>query len=158
MDTKKLLKVSLVAAIYAVITYVLAPISFGAVQFRLSEVMTLLAFVDPLYVPALTLGCAIANLFSPAGVIDVIVGTAATFIATFAMSKSKNIIIASLYPTIINAVMIGAMLYYAFNLPLVLSALQVGAGEFVVVTLIGVPIFKLLSRDKNLKNMLKISE
>jgi uncharacterized membrane protein len=158
MDTKKLLKVSLVAAIYAVITYVLAPISFGAVQFRLSEVMTLLAFVDPLYVPALTLGCAIANLFSPAGVLDVIVGTAATFIATFAMSKSKNMIIASLYPTIVNAVMIGAMLYYAFNLPLVLSALQVGAGEFVVVTLIGVPIFKLLSRDKNLKNMLKISK
>lgn len=158
MDTKKLLKVSLVAAIYAVITYVLAPISFGAVQFRLSEVMTLLAFIDPLYVPALTLGCAIANLFSPAGVLDVIVGTAATFIATFAMSKSKNMIIASLYPTIVNAVMIGAMLYYAFNLPLVLSALQVGAGEFVVVTLIGVPIFKLLLRDKNLKNMLKISE
>lgn len=158
MDTKKLLKVSLVAAIYAVITYVLAPISFGAVQFRLSEVMTLLAFIDPLYVPALTLGCGIANLFSPAGVIDVIVGTAATFIATFAMSKSKNVIIASLYPTIVNAVMIGAMLYYAFNLPLVLSALQIGAGEFVVVTLIGVPIFKLLSRDKNLKNMLKISE
>jgi len=158
MDTKKLLKVSLVAAIYAVITYVLAPISFGAVQFRLSEIMTLLAFVDPLYVPALTLGCAIANLFSPAGVIDVIVGTAATFIATFAMSKSKNMIIASLYPTIVNAVMIGAMLYYAFNLPLVLSALQVGVGEFVVVTLIGVPIFKLLSRNKNLKNILKISE
>ncbi len=158
MDTKKLLKVSLVAAIYAVITYVLAPISFGAIQFRLSEIMTLLAFIDPLYVPALTLGCGIANLFSPVGVIDVIVGTAATFIATFAMSKSKNMIIASLYPTIVNAVMIGAMLYYAFNLPLVLSALQVGVGEFVVVTLIGVPIFKLLSRNKNLKNILKISE
>ncbi|GAA0121720.1 QueT transporter family protein [Clostridium faecium] len=158
MDTKKLLKVSLVAAIYAVITYVLAPISFGAVQFRLSEIMTLLAFIDPLYVPALTLGCAIANLFSPAGVIDVIVGTAATFIATFAMSKSKNMIIASLYPTIVSGIMIGAMLYYAFNLPFGLSALQVGAGEFVVVTLIGVPVFKLLSRDKNLKNILKISD
>ncbi|WP_291561652.1 MULTISPECIES: QueT transporter family protein [unclassified Clostridium] len=158
MDTKKLLKVSLVAAIYAVITYVLAPISFGAIQFRLSEIMTLLAFIDPLYVPALTLGCGIANLFSPVGVIDVIVGTAATFIATFAMSKSKNMIIASLYPTIVNAIMIGAMLYYAFNLPLVLSALQVGVGEFVVVTIIGVPVFKLVLKDKSLRDILKISE
>ncbi|HAG42206.1 MAG TPA: QueT transporter family protein [Clostridium sp.] len=158
MDTKKLLKVSLVAAIYAVITYVLAPISFGAVQFRLSEIMTLLAFIDPLYVPALTLGCGIANLFSPAGVIDVIVGTAATFIATFAMSKSKNMIIASLYPTIVNSAMIGAMLYYAFNLPLFLSALQVGVGEFVVVTIIGVPVFKLLLKDKSLSDILKISK
>ena len=86
------------AAFYAVLTVAMAPISYGAVQLRLSEVMTLLAFVDPVFIPGLVLGNFIANLFSPFGLPDVVFGTLATFIAVFMMSKMKSMLIASFWP------------------------------------------------------------
>lgn len=103
----KLVKIALVAAVYAVLTIAIAPISYGAVQFRLSEVMTLLAFIDPLYIPGLVLGCAIANLYSTVGVVDVVVGTFATFLSVYMISKSKKLFIATLWSTLFNGFIIG---------------------------------------------------
>jgi len=153
----KLLKMALVAAIYIALTFVFAPLSFLGVQFRFSEVMVLLAIVDPLYIPALTIGCFISNfLLSPMGMVDVIVGTAATLFSLIAMSKTKNLFVASLWPTIFNAVMIGAELYYVLNLPFWLSVLQVAVGEFTVVSIVGVVIFKYILKNRSLLNTLKL--
>ncbi|EOR20617.1 hypothetical protein A500_16190 [Clostridium sartagoforme AAU1] len=150
--TKKLVKAALVAAIYAALTIVLAPISYGPVQFRLSEVLVLLAFIDPFYIVGLTIGCLLANILGGLGIMDIIFGTLATFLSVSAISltakyiKSKklSLIIASLWPTIFNGVIIGWMLNYVLGVPLVLTMLQVGIGEFVVVTVVGVPVFKLI--------------
>ncbi len=153
----KLLKMALVAAIYVALTFVFAPLSFLGVQFRFSEVMVLLAFVDPLYIPALTIGCFISNfLLSPMGMVDVIIGTLATLFATIGISKSKNLFIASLWPTIFNAFMVGAELYYVLNLPFWLSTLQVAIGEFTVVSIVGVVIFKYILDNKSLLQALKL--
>lgn len=95
LNSKKMAMIGATAAIYAVLTVAMAPISYGAVQLRLSEVMTLLAFVDPVFIPGLVLGNFIANLFSPFGLPDVVFGTLATFIAVFMMSKMKSMFIAS---------------------------------------------------------------
>lgn len=150
--TKKLVKAALVAAIYAALTIVLAPISYGPVQFRLSEVLVLLAFIDPFYIVGLTIGCLLANILGGLGIMDIVFGTLATFLSVSAISltakyiKSKklSLIIASLCPTIFNGVIIGWMLNYVLGVPLVLTMLQVGIGEFVVVTVVGVPVFKLI--------------
>ena len=83
---------------------------------------------------------------------DAIVGTLATFISVYAISltrkyiKSNNIslVIASLWPTIFNGIIIGWMLNVLYELPLVLSAAEVAIGEFVVVTMVGVPIIKFI--------------
>ncbi|MEG0320128.1 MAG: QueT transporter family protein, partial [Niameybacter sp.] len=80
-STKRLVTVALVAALYAVLTVALAPISYGNLQFRVSELMVLLAFFDPFYIGGLTLGCFIANLLGPNGIMDVIFGTLATFVS-----------------------------------------------------------------------------
>ena len=53
--------------------------------------------------------------------------------------------VASLWPVLINALIIGLMLNVFFKYPLILSMLQVGIGEFGVVTIIGVPLFKIIS-------------
>ncbi|MCY6957130.1 QueT transporter family protein [Clostridium brassicae] len=157
IKTSILIKMALVAAIYAVLTAGLSPISYGAVQFRLSEIMVLLAFIDPLYIPGLVLGCAIANLFSPLGIVDVVVGSFATFISVYMISKTKNLLIASIWPTV-NCVFVGAELYYISKLPFWLTTLQVALGEFVVVTLLGYPIFKyLILKNKNIVNALRIN-
>ncbi len=55
---------AIAAALYVVLTWAVAPLSFGAVQLRFSEVMILLVFVDKRYGPAMILACALANCFS----------------------------------------------------------------------------------------------
>ncbi|AEB76769.1 QueT transporter family protein [Clostridium botulinum] len=152
----KIAKVAIVAAVYAVLTAAIAPISYGPIQFRLSEVMTLLAFIDPIYIPGLVLGCAISNLFSPLGIVDVVVGTTATFISVYMISKCKNLFVASLWPTI-NCVFIGGELYFLQHLPFWLTSLQVAIGEFVVVTIIGYPVFKILLKNNSVMRVLKVN-
>ncbi len=151
MTTNKIVKAAIIASLYAALTVGLSPISYGAIQFRLSEVLVLLAFVNFDYIVGLTIGCLIANLLGPNGLPDVIFGTLATFISAYLIYltskfiKSKHAIwVASLWPVIINAVIIGLMLNVTLKLPLILSMLEVGIGEFGAVTIVGVPLFKII--------------
>lgn len=145
--TKRIVLTAVIAALYAVTTLVIAPLSFGNYQFRISEVLVLLALFDPLYIGGLTLGCFIANMLGPNGIMDVIFGTIATFISVLAVyytpkvirNSKSALIIASLWPTIINGIIVGGMLSYLYALPLILTVFQVALGEFVVVTILGVP-------------------
>lgn len=150
--TKRIVRTAVIAALYAVFTLVLAPMSYGNVQFRISEIMVLLAFFDPFYIGGLTLGCFIANVLGPNGIVDAIFGTIATFVSVYAISLTGRIIkndrialaIASLWPTIFNGIIIGWELNYLYQLPLILSMLEVAAGEIVVVSIIGVPVMTLI--------------
>ena len=149
MTTNRIVKTAIVASIYAALTIGLSPLSYGPVQFRLSEVLVLLAIVNSDYIIGLTIGCLIANLLGPYGLADIICGTFATFVSVYLIYitpkfvKGKYAIwVASLWPVIANAVIIGLMLNIFFKLPLIISMLQVGIGEFGVVTIIGVPLFK----------------
>ncbi|AWK52323.1 QueT transporter family protein [Clostridium beijerinckii] len=149
---KRLVRTAIIAALYAAITLALAPISYGSVQFRVSEIMVLLAFFDPFYIGGLTIGCFIANILGPNGVADIMFGTLATFISVYAISltgkfvknNKASIIIASLWPTIFNGIIVGWMLNYLYQLPLILSISEVAIGEFVVVTIVGVPVIKFI--------------
>lgn len=150
--TKRLVRTAVIAALYAVLTLVLAPLSYGNVQFRISEIMVLLAFFDPFYIGGLTLGCFIANILGPNGMVDAVFGTIATFISVYAISLTgkyiKNdktaLVAASFWPTIFNGLIIGCELNYLYQLPLILSMLEVAAGEIVVVTIVGVPVMSLI--------------
>ncbi|NMS88936.1 QueT transporter family protein [Clostridioides difficile] len=153
---------AVVTAIYAVLTLSLGFISYGPIQFRVAEIMMLLAFLDKGYIVGLTLGCFLANVIGPYGVPDIVFGTLATFISGSLIYVTKKIggqnkgtlIIASVWPTIVNAVVVGLMLNIFFGLPLILSMIQVGFGEFVVVTVVGVPFFSFLM--KKYKNVIDI--
>lgn len=175
MNTSKktlmLVKMALVVAIYVAVTGVLAPISFGNIQFRLSEVLILLVFVDAAYVLPLTLGCITANfLFSTMGIIDVVCGSAATFIALLLMVGTKKLLlredksnltsvifIGSLWASIVNGLIIGGELYYILKLPFWLSVIEVALGEFGVVSIIGVIVLKFLLNNESLSKKLKIA-
>ncbi|MFR8871163.1 QueT transporter family protein [Paraclostridium sordellii] len=152
--TKKLVMTSLVAAIYAVLTLVLGAISYGPIQFRIAEIMVLLAFIKKDYIWGLTIGCFLANVIGPYGVPDIVFGTTATFLSVYAIyltgkvmkGKKYAILIASIWPTLINAVIIGFMLNIFVGMPLILSMIQVGFGEFVVIIIIGVPLYKIIGK------------
>lgn len=157
IDMKDFAASSMVAAIYVVLTVGLAPISYGAFQFRISEVLNLLVFFNPLYAPGLIIGCLISNLFSPLGIIDVVFGTLATVFSVVCISRTKNLFIASLWPTV-SCILIGAEIAYLEGLtfiPFVTVTLSVMFGEFVVVTGLGVPLFKLLSANEGLCGILR---
>ena len=78
---KSLARAGMIAAIYAALTLIFAPISFNAVQFRISEAMTVLPILLPEAVPGLAVGCLVANILGGAALPDVIGGTLATLIA-----------------------------------------------------------------------------
>ena len=151
LKTKRLVRTAVIAALYALLTVALAPISYGSFQFRVSEILVLLAYFDPFYVGGLTLGCFIANLLGPNGTMDVIFGTLATFISVGAISltakyiKNKaSLFIASLWPTIFNGLIIGWMLNITVGAPLWITIGEVALGEFVVITIVGIPVFKMI--------------
>nr|WP_312579068.1 QueT transporter family protein [Sedimentibacter sp.] len=155
-------KTALIAAAYAAITIAFSFLSYGQVQFRISEILVLFAFIDPKYTTGLILGCILANLPSPLGVIDVVVGPIATLIAilfiigvkkAFGYNK-KSLIIASLGPVISNAVIVGLELTYLFQTPFWMNALYVGLGEFVVVTIVGtIVVSGIMKNDRVLEKL-----
>jgi uncharacterized membrane protein len=150
--TEKIVKTGLIAAIYAVLTILIAPLGYGPIQFRISEVLVLLAFLNPFYTAGLTLGCLLANIFGGLGVLDIVFGTLATFISCKGIELTRkyikkdnlSLILASLWPVVINGIIIGIMLAYVENIPFYIPAIQVALSEFIIVTIIGVPVFKVL--------------
>lgn len=142
-NVKNLARLAIVAAMYVVLTLAVAPLSFGAVQFRFSEVLVLLCFYRKDYAPALILGCFIANLFSPFGLYDIIFGTLATAVAVIPMYYMKNIFLAALLPVVSNGIIVGIELFLCGE-PLWFSMGTVAFGELGAVGVLGVVIFKLI--------------
>ena len=160
MSLRNLLLNAAVAALYAAMTLALAPISYGPIQVRLSECLTLLAFYSGQWIPGLALGCLIANLGSPFGVTDMLVGTLATFLSVSLMRFGRNIFLASLFPVVMNGVLIAGELLYLSEIPQdavsVLGTMAyIGAGEFVAVSLIGPVIFRLLLKNPLIASYIK---
>ena len=156
VNTKFLVSTALIAAIYVVMTLAIAPLSFGMIQIRISEVLMLMAFIDKKYAPGLVLGCFIANCFSPFGMMDVVFGTACTAASLVGITKcSKTLFGASLWPVLCNA-FIGIELYL-FGSPLLLSMATVAFGEFLSVSVVGYVLFRQVLKNSTLVDRVKIA-
>lgn len=111
---KSLARAGVTGALYALLTIALAPISYGVLQFRVSEALTVLPLIFPETAIGLTIGCFIANIFSVNGPIDLVLGTLATFIASLItafigkkITKTiPKIILGILPPVFINAIIV----------------------------------------------------
>lgn len=152
---KILARYGLITGLYVALTWALPEFSYGVVQFRISEILNLLAFYNPIYVIPITLGCGIANLFSPFGIIDVIVGSAHTFVSLYCMTKVKKDIIAALFPALFSF-MIGLEMMFLSDTSLnfFLITGQVMLSELVIVGLISVPFYRILSRNHEVMRIL----
>jgi uncharacterized membrane protein len=152
--------IGITAAMYAALTLALPFPAYGSIQFRVSEILNLLPFINPVFAPGIIIGCFAVNLFSDIP-FDFIVGTMATVITMLCVTKfSPNLFIASLYPTIINGIIVGIELNLAFvEQPTFVSFLimagSVMAGEFVVMTVVGFHIFRQLMKNEKFMKMLK---
>ena len=141
---------AMVAALYAVLSYFsnIFGLAYGPIQFRFSEALCVLPFLFPATAPGLFVGCLIANLLSPYGAMDIVVGSLATLIAAVWTSKVRHWWMAWLPPVLCNAIIVGLVLTYAYGIDMLwMNMLTVGLGEAVVCYVLGVPMIKLLSRQ-----------
>ena len=137
---------AVLAALYVALT-VLLPFSYGPVQFRISEALTLLPVLFPQSIPGLTLGCLIANLLGSSTPWDVIFGTLTTLLAAIATYRLRqNIWLAAAAPVLGNGVVVGLVLHLTLRFPLVSTMLSVAFGEACVLYLLGVPLVRALKK------------
>ncbi|MBE7092163.1 MAG: QueT transporter family protein [Clostridiales bacterium] len=143
ITVKQLTRGAVVGALYTVLTLLLAPISFGALQFRVSEALTVLPFIMPEAVLGLTVGCFISNIIS-SSIIDAIFGTLATFLAALVTLKIKKIYLAPLPAVVFNSVIVGAVvtvMTVEFTLiNFLMIALSIGISEFIICYAGGIPL------------------
>ncbi len=160
INARRLAITGCIAALYVALTMGLPMISYGPVQFRISEALNLLALIDPIFGLGVIVGCLISNCFSPLGPIDVFVGTIATTIGLYAMiymhKRTGNLIIASLCPMFAN-ILVAFELTFVFSTPLIYNIFTIFIGEFVVITCIGCPLFVLLQKNQPLMRLMKPS-
>lgn len=141
-------KAAVVACLYAALVLVLAPISFHVIQVRVADALLLLPFLDYFGLPAvvgLAVGCAIANVLSPFGVIDIAFGvatnTAAGLVAWALGRVGKRLALAALaalIQSLVVATLIGyAMLHMVFGEPLLIAFASVFAGSVVSIGILG---------------------
>lgn len=112
--TRNVVYGGIVACLYAVLTLMpgLNSLAYGPIQFRVSELLTILPLFTASAVPGLAIGCVAANMASPM-ILDMVFGTLATLFSaycTYKLRKHKKI--ALMMPVVFNAVIIGTMLSF----------------------------------------------
>ncbi len=168
MKTKDMTKIALIAAIYVVITIAFYWISYGPIQVRVSEAMTLLPyFMGYPAAVGLLIGVFIANIAGGLGLIDIIFGPLITFFAAILTARASSIYKAGIYPVLFNALGVGLILYFIIGLeffaadtfasPFLTGLFNylahvffVGIGQFIAIYIIGIPLMKLLDKKINL--------
>lgn len=148
---RDLVRAAIIAAVYALLTIFLAPISSGLVQCRVSEAMSILPYFTFSAVPGLFIGCVIANLLVGAPIYDVLFGSLATLLAayiTYAMRKHVSKYLAPLPSVVVNALVVGWLLVYVYEVgvPFWVAAGYVAIGQAIACFALGIPLLKLLER------------
>ncbi|MCR4401423.1 MAG: QueT transporter family protein [Firmicutes bacterium] len=137
---------ALVAAAYVAVSYALAPISFGPLQFRLAEALALLPIAFPEAVAGLFVGCLVTNLIGPYGLPDIVFGSLITLVAAAITRAFRHSPIAYLAPVVLNAVLVSAYLTVLTKVPYWMLVLSIGASEAISVLAVGVPILRFVNR------------
>lgn len=141
---------AMIAAIYVVLCLVFEPISYGAIQTRVAEALTILPFFTPAAIPGLFVGCLIANLIGGGILVDVVFGSVATLIGAVGtyLLRKKSKFLAPLPPVVANVVIIPFVLKYGYGEPFSIPFLMgtVGLGEILTCGIMGTLLVVVLSR------------
>lgn len=144
---------AVIAAIYTVLIFVFQFSSFGPIQFRIAEALTILPYFTPAAIPGVTIGCLLSNLLFRADILDVIFGSLATLIAAFlSYHLRENKFFVPIPPILVNAIIIPWVLKNAYFEadPIRLLMLSVGAGQLISAGLLGMILLFSLERVKHI--------
>lgn len=163
--TLYLSQAGLVAAIYAIVSLLsmVAGLAFGPIQFRLAECLYIVFLDTPAMIPGIVLGCAITNIASPYGVIDIFIGSLASLLAAFFAYRTRNIrvrdipLLSMAFPMLCNALIVGAEIAFMQNndkvsfIFFITTAAEIAVSE-IATTALGFFIKKILDRSGVRKN------
>ncbi len=112
---KILVKAGIIAALYVVLVVVFSYSSFGPIQFRIAEMLTILPLFTPAAIPGLFIGCLLANVLGGAVFLDVVFGSLATLVAAYMSYRlRKKEWLVPVPPVLINAVVVGIILKFVY--------------------------------------------
>ena len=155
ISVRRMTRAAIVGALYAALTLLSSVfgIAYGPVQFRISEALCLLPFLFPETAWGLFVGCWVANLISPYGPLDMVVGSLATLLAALWTAKCRRKWLAPLPPVVCNGILIGAVLAWqqsgsgeTFLPAFALNGLSVALGEAVVCFALGLLLLRAVER------------
>ena len=140
-----LTQAAMIAAIYVVLTYVFAPFSFGEIQIRISEALTILPLFTPAAIPGLFIGCLIGNILGGAILPDIIFGSLATLLgAVFTwLLRGHSKFLGPVPPIAANTIIVPFVLRYGYGivLPIPFMMLTVGIGEVLSCGVLGMIVY-----------------
>lgn len=161
--THTIAQAGVIGAVYAALTLLAASLNlaYGPVQLRLSEALTVLPWLFPGTAVGLFVGCFLANLLSPYGPLDLIIGSIATLLAALWTQRVPRRWMAPLPPVLCNMVLVGGELAWyevgftgGFLKLFVVNALWVGVGEAVVCFLLGGLLLRTIPKISALRRFL----
>ena len=146
------------AALYAAITLTTSAFAYGPIQFRVADALCVLPFFLPWTTWGVTLGCFVANCFSPMWALDVPFGTLATLLACLWTAKLKNPWLIPIPTIVSNGVIVGGMLAVTFTPEAMLSGFltmggQVALGEIGVMFVVGMGLVGVIKKQKLLQSL-----
>ena len=147
ITTKYLVLSALIAALYVVLIAIFPAFSFGQVQVRIAEALTLLPILTPAAIPGVALGCLIGNIIFSGSLLDIFLGSLATLIAailTYYLRKNKWL--AAAPPVIINAIVVPLILKISLGTPYFLTMFYIAAGQAIACYALGIPLIYALER------------
>ncbi len=157
MQNRKLIflaQAAMIAAIYVALTYVFAAFSFGEIQVRIAEALTILPAFTPAAIPGLFIGCLLGNLMGGAVLPDIVFGSLATLVGAFFTWRLRNShpLLAPVPPILANTIVVPFVLRYAYGveLPIPLMMLTVGIGEVLSCGVLGLVLYYALRSKKDL--------
>jgi uncharacterized membrane protein len=155
MNTKEISLTAVIAALYATIVILLAPVSFGPIQLRIADALIPLAALFGLpAVYGVTIGALIANSYWFLSPIDIVFGAAANLVAGYLIYRYKNrVVVASIVASAVIGVVVGGYLWLFFPPPSILSIqlpawlgmiISITLSSILAISVIGLALLKLL--------------
>ncbi len=152
---------AVIAALYAGLTYAasMLNLAYGSIQFRFSEALTILACFTPAAIPGLTIGCFLGNITSPYGIIDIVCGTFATFLAAVLSYTTRKVtikklpLLSPLFPVLTNAVIVGIEITLfmpeGFKIQaFLINAMQIAIGQLLMCYGLGLLLYNVIKKTK----------
>ena len=162
ITTRQMTVAAIVGALYAALTLLSSVfgIAYGPVQFRFSEALCVLPFLFPETAWGLFAGCWVANLLSPYGLPDMIIGSLATLIAALWTSKCRSKWLAPLPPVVCNGILVGAVLAWqqsgfgdAFLPAFLFNGGSVALGEAAVCFILGLVLLRTMEKTPYFRDL-----
>ena len=155
LSARDLTLAAIVGAIYVVLGCFgnIFNLTFGAVQCRFAEALTVLPFLNPITAWGLFIGCLITNILSPYGLLDMIFGPLTTLVAALLTARCKQKWLAPLPPVLCNAIVIPALIAFqtvgfgtGFWMMYFYQALTIGAGQVLACYGLGMIVLSVMER------------